>query len=123
MALVALTPWPTTPAAVTAAVACLQAAILGAPDSQLPGLGATAAAMVERFAPDAPTPVKNEAVIRISGYLYAKRPEKYGKISVGSLALESRPERMHADAMRNSGARSILSPWRNRRALPLEAVS
>ena len=123
MALVVLSPWPTTPVAITAAVACLKEAIISAPDSQLPGLGATAAAMIERFSPDAPQSVRNEAVIRVVAYLLAKRPEKYAKISVGSIALEGRPERMQADAMRNSGARSILAPWRNRRALPIEAVS
>ena len=123
MAIAILSPWPTTPAAITAAVACLGAAMVSAPDDQVAGLGATAAAMVQRFAPDAPQPVKNECVIRVAAYLLAKRPEKYAKISVGAIQLESRPERAFPDAMRNSGARALLSPWRARRALPIEAVS
>ena len=123
MAVATLAPWPTTPAALAEAVACLGAAMVSAPGDQVAALGATAAALVERFAPDAPQPVKNECVIRVAAYLLAKRPEKYAKISVGAIQLESRPERTYPDAMRNSGARALLSPWRARRALAVEAVS
>ena len=50
----ALTPWPTSPAALAAAVAELGGA-LGEDDATVVArLGATASALVERYAPDAP---------------------------------------------------------------------
>ncbi len=57
---------------------------------------------VDRFAPDAPMEAKNEACIRLSGYLYdqpfAGRGAAYG------------------NALRNSGAQAILLPYRVIRA-------
>ena len=54
--------------------------------------------LVERYAPDAPIAVQNEACVRISGYLYDAPP-------VGR-------EELYANAAANSGARALLAPWR-----------
>lgn len=54
----------------------------------------TGKALVERYAPDAPTNVQNEAVIRIAGYLYDKPPEQPS-----------------AGILLRSGAQALLSPW------------
>ena len=121
MAIAVLSPWPSTPAAVTAAVACLKAeitALSSLSDDSVSGLGATAAALVEKFAPDAPAAIKREGVIRTAGYLIARRPQPYSSFSVGPIRLDHKPERMVPDALRHSGARALLAPFRARRALP-----
>ena len=63
---------------------------------------ATASAMVSAYAGDAPEPIKDEAVVRLSGWLYDSDPA--GSTPGGPAA------------MRSSGAASLLSPYRVRRA-------
>ena len=60
-------------------------------------------AMVENYAADAPEAVANESVIRLAGWLH-----------------DTPPGRQNADALGLSGARSMLGPWRLRRALGIE---
>ena len=55
--------------------------------------------LVEAYAPDAPTAVQNEAVIRMCGYIYDAGPGR------------------GANPFRQSGAASLLSRYRERRAL------
>lgn len=64
---------------------------------------AASTAMVTNYAEDAPDAVANEAVIRLAGWLH-----------------DQPPGRQNADALGLSGARSMLGPWRVRRALGLE---
>ena len=66
----ALSPWPTSAVALTNATATLKA-IIG-PDltnERVQALGAAAAALVEKYAPDAPQAIKDEAVTRSAGWL------------------------------------------------------
>ena len=56
-----------------------------------------AAAAVTQHAPDAPDAVQNEAVMRLTAYLFDK-------------PFASRND-SHANAMRNSGAGNALLPW------------
>ena len=56
------------------------------------------AALVERTAPNAPTAVQNEAVVRCSGWLFDV-PDTGAGTRYGS-------------AMRSSGAMGLLAPWR-----------
>ena len=71
-------------------------------------------ALVERYAPDAPVAVQNEAGIRAGGWLAeqpaaAIRSESTGDISTAyATALPS--------ALRASGGMALLSPWKARRA-------
>ncbi len=65
----------------------------------------TASAIAEEYAPDAPPMVQDEAVVRISGLLYDNAPEG---------------NRRFSDVLANSGAISILSPFRVLRALSIE---
>ena len=72
----ALSPWPTSPAALAAAVTQLKAAVQGAAldsDERAAQLGAVASAMVEQYALGAPGALKDEAVIRFAGYPGAVR--------------------------------------------------
>ncbi len=68
----------------------------------LSGLLATAEAVCERYAPNAPAAVLDEAEIRLAGYLF-DAPEAPGG------------DRFAA-AFRNSGGMALLSPWKVRRA-------
>ena len=115
MAVTILSPWPTTPASLTAATACLKAAI-GADltDERVQALGAAAAALVERYAPSAPAPIKNESVIRTAGYMLeqpsaAVRQDVVGEINTSYAA-------GNLSALRHSGAMAMLSSWKVRRA-------
>ena len=112
----ALSPWParTATAALAAAIRELGAALGEDDDDVTARLGATAAALVERFAPDAPTAIKCEAVIRAAGWLreapsYGARSESEGEISTSYTASST-------GALRVSGAMALLSPWKVRRA-------
>ena len=113
----ALSPWPTTPAAVTAAVARLKRAAQGETldsDERAGELGAVAAAMVEQYAPGAPGALKDEAVIRFAGYLAQSDFGSIMKDGIGPRDVEYVTN--HASAFRNSGAAMLLTRWRIRRA-------
>ena len=113
----ALSPWPTEVAAKSGAIARLREATGGRSksDDATDALGMAASEMVEREAPGAPQPVKDEAVIRLAGY-WAQ--SDFGGIesetSVGDQAVHYfKPP---ASAFRYSGAKGMLSPWKVRRA-------
>ena len=113
MALAILSPWPTTPASKTAAIACLKAEI-DLDDDRVDAIGSVAGALVERYANAAPQAVKNEAVIRCAGWLADSpssgiRDESAGQLSASYSASMT-------GALRHSGAMGLLSPWRVRRA-------
>ena len=73
----------------------------GAQAVVLERIAATAAAMVQKYAPDAPDAIHNEALVRLAGWLYDADPS--GQNPGGPAA------------MRASGAASILSPYKVRR--------
>ena len=112
----ALSPWPTTPAATAAATATLKAAIAsdGADDDQVARVGAVAAAMVEHEAPGAPQPIRDEATIRFSGYLLGSDFGGIRTEEIGPRKVEYSPNA--GMAFRHSGAKALLAPWRVRRA-------
>ena len=70
-------------------------------------IATSAAALVERYAPDAPEAIQNEAYVRLAGWLYDSDPSS---TSPGGPV-----------AMRASGAASLLAPWKVRRAGKIEA--
>ena len=122
-----LTPLPTDAATIEAARNYLAREIgMNAPASReaetdlierIDGLMAAASALVEREAPSAPQAVRNEAVVRMAGYL---RQSDYGGIrreGVGEGARDVEYVTTHAGAFRRSGAKALLSPWKRRRAL------
>lgn len=120
MASVTLSPWPTTPAALAAAIAYLRANCAGRTsndDATAGQLGEAAAALIEREAPGAPQAVKNEAAVRVIGYL---SEAAFGGViretSVGNKAAEYTPFNQQAAIFRNSGAKGLLSPWKVRNA-------
>ncbi len=75
---------------------------------------AVASALVEKYAPEAPEAIQNEAAIRLGGYL---SQADYGTIRTETLGPYSVSHQMnHAMAFRNSGAQALLTYWRERRA-------
>ena len=68
--------------------------------SQLDGLLAAAVAMVEKYAPGAPEAVKDQAILRAAGLMYFHRgPGAEGRVR-------------RVNVLADSGAKTILSPWR-----------
>ena len=66
----------------------------------------TAEAMVERYAPEAPEVVRDQAKVQTTAYLYAGRTS------------DDPPP----DALRHSGSVSLLAPWRVHRAGVVEGA-
>ena len=115
MAVATLSPWPTTPAALTAATACLKAAIgPDLTDERVQALGETAAALVERYAPDAPDPVKRESVIRTAGWMAEQPAAAVRSESTGDISTAFAPSMQ--SALRHSGSMALLTGWKVRRA-------
>ena len=108
---VALSPWPTSPAARTAAIACLKQVVGGIDDDRLDSLGAAAAGRVENFAPGAPQNVKDQCVELLAAHIHQSKNPFY---NVQSTQLV-RPVNFPA-MFRNCGAAGLLSPWKRRRA-------
>ena len=117
---IALSPFPPESATMdrAAAIVRLKKSIEGRAsysDDETAGLGEAASAMIEREAPAAPQAVKDEATIRLAGY-WAQ--SDYGGVesetSVGGKAASYfRPP---VSAIRYSGVKAMLSPWKIRRA-------
>ena len=108
------------------AAECIRSSIAGGEKlviERAAALGQAAGATVERYAPNAPQAVKNEAVIRIAGWLHSRRPNPMQRVSLGGLSMDFRERFYSPNALTNSGARALLTPWRTRRALPVEDAS
>lgn len=77
-----------------------------------------ASALVTRYAPDAPDPIQNEAVIRFAGYLaQSASASRFGAVRslrIAGISLDTTAA--HGAAFRSSGAAALLSQWRVRRA-------
>ena len=70
--------------------------------------------MVQGYAPDAPEAIQNEAAIRCAGYLSQQPTDARRSTTVGSIT--SSWATTHTAALRHSGAMSLLSPYKVRRA-------
>ena len=128
MAAVTLSPFPGSSMTTQrpAAVACIKTSIAGGAklsNDRAAALGEAAAALVERFAPDAPDAIKNESVIRLAGWVNAREPKPIQGLTISGMRFDFRERFFAPNAMTNSGARSLLLPWRIRRALPVEDMS
>ena len=69
---------------------------------------------VTDYAPDAPEPLQNEAVLRFGGYLLGSGYGEVRSKSIGPLSVEHVVN--HAAAFRNSGAAALLTRHKVRRA-------
>ena len=107
----ALSPWPTAQVEIEAATTALAAAV-GCSEAVACRLGPVVAALVEQYASGAPAAVKSEAVIRASGWLQRSKPG-LRKIGISSVDIEYSSGQ---SALRNSGAMSLLTGFKIRRA-------
>ena len=120
----ALSPWPASTMALRTATAALREALaLGANatgsnfaydevDAKVQRLGAAVAARVEDYAPNAPQPSKDEAVIRGAAWL-KDTVGAVGKKSVGPLSADVPVNT--ASWFLHSGAAALLTRWKVRR--------
>ena len=77
-------------------------------------LGAVASAMVEKEAPGAPQAIRDEATIRLCGYLAGADYGGIAEESVDVMTTKHFPN--HGMAFRHSGAKALLAPWKVRHA-------
>ena len=73
-----------------------------------------ATALVTNYAPDAPGGVIREAIVRLSGWLLETPHASLASQKVGQVGYEYAPGQ--TGGLRHSGAMSLLSPWKVRRA-------
>ena len=83
--------------------------------AQVEALLEASSALVERFAGSAPTAVKNEAIFRVAGWMEKEPSTSLVSVDAGPVSLAWRPA--GRNALRLSGAQSLLAPWRRPRAL------
>ena len=112
-----LAPWPEDASGAMKATAELSKAIGGdgaQTDPVARRLGPVAAEIVQNFAPDAPSSVKNEGTIRLCGYLAASELHGYGTLQSDTVGQLASTYRYSSDAFRRCGAMALLSPYRPR---------
>lgn len=109
-----LSPWPVEPMALATAVELLGAAIVETDEAKIRRWGAASSALVERYAPGAPQVIRNEAVVRCSGWLAQQPAAAVRGERLGELGIDYMPSMV--GALRHSGAMGLLTAWRIRRA-------
>ena len=112
----ALSPWPakTATASLAAATRELGAAIGEDDDVLVQRLGATAAALIESYAPAAPQPLRDEGVVRVAGRLRESPPASIRMETSGDIATSFSPSL--TGVLLHSGVKSMLYPFRAKRA-------
>ena len=111
----ALSPWPTSGSDRDDAVAVLAAAV-GCSEAVARRLGPVASALTEAEASGAPPEIKDESVVRCSGWMFQSTPGLAdSKLSAGPVEV-SKTFSPGLSALRHSGAMALLSRWKVRRA-------
>ena len=115
MSAVTLSPWPTSQAALAAAITCLKQVLPdNLTDDQVARLGATAAELVQRYAPLAPQNCRDTAVERCAGWLSDHPSSSVRSEKVGDI--ETQYNSSNLSALRHSGAMALLTMYKIRRA-------
>ena len=109
-----LSPWPTTPVALASATECLKSALGEDDDATAQRLGSVASALVEKYAATAPQSIRNEATIRTAGWLREAPASGARREDIGDVSTAWSPNA--TGGLRASGAMSLLSGWKQRRA-------
>ena len=105
---------PVQPVLTSTITATKLASIIGVDMATAERLLEVASALVENYADNAPDAIKNEAIIRCSGWLYESPSAGQRSESEGDLSTSYSPAMM--GALRHSGAMGLLSPFKIRRA-------
>ena len=77
---------------------------------------AVASERVNRYAPLAPTVIKNEAVLRFGSFLGSVEPGNVASEAIGPRSVTYTSPTTNASAFRSSGAAALLSSYKVRRA-------
>ena len=91
------------------------AALLGTDLPSAQRLLAVASELVNSYTDQAPQSIADEAALRCAGWLKAANAVPLRRISVGGIDVEYAVPGTRS-ALRASGAQSLLSPWKVRRA-------
>ena len=115
----ALVPWPEDSQSINSAAQLIAHVVFGdGPNlthrATALRLGPVVAALIQRRAPGAPPEVKDEALLRLLGWLAERNPDL--NVRVGGLSIRKRRGRGEVSGMIHSGALALLSPWIERRA-------
>ena len=111
----ALSPWPTDPAALAAAIAQLKAAVdPSLTDDRVQALGSAASALIESYAPGAPQALRDEATVRVAGRLHEQPAASRRSGSVGDITTSYTPSL--TGVLLHSGVKSMLYTFRAKRA-------
>ena len=94
--------------------ACQFAAAIGAEEDVAARLLTVVSEVIEKYAPDAPGSISNEAAIRYGGYLKSTQ-STLGLRSVDLGQLKVEPMATHGAAFHSSGAAGLLSRFRTHR--------
>ncbi|MCY3608982.1 MAG: hypothetical protein OXG57_11155 [Acidimicrobiaceae bacterium] len=81
---------------------------------------AVVTARIDRYAPDAPDAIANEAAVRGAAYLGDAPAVPGSTVDLGPVKIGT--PYTNQDWWRKSGAAALLSPWRVRRARKVEAA-
>ena len=90
------------------------AEVIGVDSAAAARLLPVATALVTRYAPDAPAAISNEAAIRCAGWLAEQPSAAIRSETEGDVSTSYAPSMQ--SALRHSGAMSLLSTWKVRRA-------
>ena len=99
--------------AVTITVSALATA-LRVNSTEATRLLAVSTALTDRYAPDVPEAIANEAAIRCAGWLKEQPHAAVRSETIGDISTAFAPSMQ--SALRHSGAMALLSPWKIRRA-------
>jgi len=111
-----LSPWPAATATVSRAAAVARLKPLLNPaldDARVNALGSAASLLVERYAPLAPQSIRDEAVVRTTGWLLEQPSAAVRSHSEGPVSIGYAPT--HMSALRHSGSMALLTMWKRRR--------
>ena len=102
--------------AVTLTAAALAERIV-LPSGRAEELLAVGSALVERYAPAAPSALQDEAVIRCAAWMHSRGGGDLAVRSRSAGGLRVAYDAQQRGALRSSGAMALLSSWKVRRAL------
>ena len=119
----ALTPWPEDRVELDRAIGTVGRELgldrtIYADSEKIVRYAAVASVLVERYAPDAPQVIRDEAVLRCAGWIKGTPAAlPLNSLRVGPITIRRNPSMSrYSSALRDSGASVLLGPWKVRRA-------
>lgn len=114
---VTLVPYPPASSVMGRATArtCIREAVdVDLTDSRIDALAQMASDLIQNYAPDAPQSLKNEGALRIIGRAVEQPGASRREQRIGEISAAYAPSL--TGMLHHAGVKSLLSPWRQRRA-------